>query len=369
MIFQFSEGKPIIAVTGSAGKTMVKSMISAILREKWVIFESKDYYNTTDKTKIHRNEISFIHRAVVLEYGMGYAGVITQHCEIIQPNIGVITNVDLAHIVNFDGKVENIAAAKSELIKGMHPNGKLFINADDPNSKMLHIQSFKGHIFSVGIESDADYRAKDLETTPKGISFTAVVDGNEFPCFMPVFGRHNVINALFAIGVAHQLNFQPAEIKNGLLSLRRPYHRLQIHRLRDGITVIDDTVHAHPIAMRAAVDVLVELGRGKKIAILGSMFGLGNLTDSEHEALGKYVTNITIDLLYTYGNISSLISKAAREAGFPKDKLKHFTSSDRDQLHEELIQNIKPKTTVLVKGASRLNMSLFVDYLCDYYKP
>ena len=160
MAFNPNTQKPIIAVTGSAGKTMVKTMVSAILRERWVVFESKDYYNTVDKTMVHADEISFIHRAAVLEYGMAFPGAISEHCQIIQPNIGVITNVGLAHIGNFEGKVELLAAAKSELIMGMNPSGILFMNADDPNSKLLHTNNFKGKILTVGIASKASYQAR-----------------------------------------------------------------------------------------------------------------------------------------------------------------------------------------------------------------
>jgi UDP-N-acetylmuramyl pentapeptide synthase len=197
LAFNFYAEKPVIAITGSAGKTMVKTMVSAILRERWVVFESKDYYNTVDKTLGHVNEIDFIHRAVVLEYGMAFPGAISEHCQIIQPNIGVITNVGLAHIGNFEGKVELLAAAKSELIKGMNPLGILLINADDPNSKLLHTRDYKGKILTVGIKSEADYIAKNIAYSQKGMTFTLILKGKEYSFQIPIFGEHNIYNALF----------------------------------------------------------------------------------------------------------------------------------------------------------------------------
>lgn len=364
----FNDEKPIIAVTGSAGKTTVKTLVSSILRERWVVFESNDYNNTTEKTKEHAQQITFIHRAVVLEYGMAYPGVITEHCQIIRPNIGIITNVGLAHIGNFQGNVELLAAAKSELIKGLNPTGILFINGDDQNSKLLHTNSFTGKMFTVGIESEADYQARDVAYSKEGMTFKLTLDKKEYLFFIPILAKHNVYNALFAIGVAHQLGFSPSEMQTGFKNVKKPNHRLDIHRLKDGITVIDDTVHAHPPAMKAAIDVLIAIGGKKKIAILGSMPELGDKIDEYHKDVGSYLANKNIDFLYTYGNISVNIGVGAIEAGFPADKVNHKTPLYRKVLHRELTKLIEPGSTILVKGASRLDMFETVRFLCDYYK-
>ncbi len=364
----FNGEKPIIAVTGSVGKTTVKTFISAILREKWVVFESNTYNNTTEKTKDHAKRISFIHRAAVLEYGMAYPGVITEHCQILRPNIGVITNIGLAHIGNFGGSIEQLAAAKSELLKGVDPSGIFFINADDENSKLIPTNTFKGKLFTVGINSNSDYRATHVEYTNEGMSFTVSLDGIAHHFICPMLGIHNVYNALFAIGVAHQLGFSPLHMQEGFKKVKIPEHRLNINKLKDGIILIDDTVHANPPAMKAALDVLSVLGKNDKIAILGSMAELGDDIDEYHRDIGRYLTTKGIDFLYTYGNISENIGLGAIEAGFPADKVKHVTPLYRKVMHRELIPLIKPGTTILVKGASRLNMYETVCFLCDYYK-
>jgi UDP-N-acetylmuramoyl-tripeptide--D-alanyl-D-alanine ligase len=360
--------KPVIAISGSAGKTTIKSMISAILREKWVIFESKDYYNTYQKTEEHANAISFIHRAAVLEYGMGFAGDITKHCQYIRPNIGVITSVGMAHIGNFKSNVALLAEAKSELIIGMHPYGILFLNADDQNSKLLHTKDFTGQILTVGIENEGDYQAVDIDYSELGVSFRVAIGKNDFHFFIPVLGKHNVYNALFAIGVADQLGFLPDEMQSGFNSMKKPNHRLHLYHLKDRITVIDDTVHAHPPAVKAAIDVLFQIGKGKKIVVLGSMPELGERSIEEHESIGSYVAEKDIDLLYTYGNISVRIGSGALAAGFSPQRIKHFTGLKRKLLHQELVENIEPETTILVKGASRLNLFETVTFLNDQYK-
>jgi UDP-N-acetylmuramoyl-tripeptide--D-alanyl-D-alanine ligase len=360
--------KPIIAITGSAGKTTVKNLLSAILREKWVIFESNDYNNTTEKTKEHAQRISFIHRAAVVEYGMAYPGVITEHCNILRPNIGIITSIGLAHIGNFNGSIEELAAGKSELLKGVKPNGMFFINADDENSKLIPVKEFKGKLFTVGISSMSDYAGTNVEFTDDGMSFDVVLSGKSYSFLCPMLGKHNVYNALFAIGAAHQLGFTPEEIERGLRNAKTPEHRLNIHKLRDGIIVIDDTVHAHPTAMKAALDVLEAIGKKKKIAVLGSMPELGDKIEEYHMELGEYVASKNIDFLYTYGNISVNIGAGAICAGFPASKINHKTPLYRRVMHRELLEMIEPGTAILVKGASRLDMYETVKFLCEQYK-
>lgn len=364
----FINDKPIIAVTGSAGKTMVKTLISCILREKWVIFESKDYYNIFQKTEEHAKQISFIHRAAVLEYGMGYPGDITKHCEFIQPNMSVITNIGLAHIGNFEGKIELLAAAKSELIKGMTQSGTLFINVDDENSKLLDTKDFTGKILKVGIEANANYKANKIQYSEEGMTFTVTLDGIEHPFLIPIFGVHNVYNALFAIAVSHQLGFLPSEMQTGLRNVKKPNHRLNLFKLKNGITVIDDTVHAHPPAVKAALDVLESLGKKQKIAILGSMSTLGGKMKEYHEDIGRYIASKNIDFLYTYGNFSLNIDTAAINAGFPAEKVVHKTAMYKVVMYRELVKLIEPESTILVKGSSKQNMYEIVRFLCDYYK-
>ncbi len=208
--------KPIIAITGSAGKTTSKAFLGSILSRKWKIFESKDYWNTTEHTKKHAEEINASHEAVVLEYGMAYPGIITNHCSIIQPNISVITNIGLAHVGNFDGDIKGVAKAKSELIHGMDQSGLLILNKDDDNSRFLETQQFKGKIITVGIHRPADYKAYDIQYKDVGMTFKIKLQGQEITMYIPILGEHHVYNALNAIAVADTLGFSPIDIQAGL---------------------------------------------------------------------------------------------------------------------------------------------------------
>lgn len=359
------EDKPIIGITGSAGKTMVKSMVSAILREKWHIFESGDYQNTTVNTPEHKKKIQPSHKAAVLEYGMGFPGQIAEHCSIIQPNMAIITHIGAAHIEHFGEKIENLAAEKSSIFKGMNESGMLFINSDDEYSKKLHTSSFKGTIVRISIEAPSYYRAKDVTYGQEGMEFSMSLHGKKHYFTVPVYGLHNVYNALFAIAIADHLGFNPEDMQQGLKRMNKPKHRLEFHYLKNDITIIDDTVHAHPTAMKAAIDVLIEAGNGKKIAVLGSMGGLGHedLMEAEHIKIGKYVVDKGIETLFTYGNFSRYIASGAREAGIPEEQVKHFTPIYRKNLSREVLKTIEPGSTILIKGSSRQEMYKTVQFL------
>ncbi len=351
---------PIIAITGSAGKTTTKAFVGSILSKKWNVFESKDYWNTTEHTKKHKEEINDSHQAVVLEYGMAYPGIISNHCSIIQPNISIVTNIGLAHVGNFDGDVRGVAKAKSELIHGMDQQGLLILNKDDDNSRYLETQQFKGKMLTVGIKSDADYRAYDLQYKDIGMSFKMKLHGQEIELYIPILGEHHVYNALNAVAVADYLGFSPLDIQAGL-NFKKPPRRLTIYNLRDDITVIDDTVHSHPQGVRAAIDVLTNIAKKRKVAIIGQMRELGVLREEEYRKVGEYIYNVGIDEFITYGFRTDEMSNAAIEMGMDPSKVHHFIN--KDALHALLDKLIQPHDTILVKGASKTNMFETVKYL------
>lgn len=362
---EIKQDKPIIAITGSAGKTTTKAFLASILSKKWNVFQSKDYWNTTEHTKQHKELITDAHEAVVLEYGMAYPGVITEHCRIIQPKISVVTNIGLAHVGNFDGDIKGVAHAKSELIHGMDQQGLLVINQDDDNSKLLEIKQFKGKIITVGIHKPADFQAYDVRYVEDGMKFKMKLQNEEIELYIPILGEHHVYNALNAIAVADQLGFTPNEIKTGV-QFKKPPRRLTLYHCRNNITLIDDTVHSHPQGARAAIDVLAAISKRRKIAIIGQMRELGDLREEEYRKLGEYIADKKIDVLITYGFRTEEIGQAAKNNGFPAARIHHFIN--KDSLHELLDKLVKSGDTILVKGASKTNMFETIKYLDERFK-
>lgn len=353
--------RPVIAITGSAGKTTTKEMIFSILNKQWKVFKSEENLNSYFATAIHKRKIRPFHQAAVLEYGIVRFHDLTRHCRIIQPNMGVITNVGSAHIGNLTGSVLGVARAKSELIKGMNPKGMLFLNWDDPNSKLLERKGYKGKIFTIGFQKGADYRAEDIHYGDRGMSFTLKLNRNHYRFFIPVWGNHNVYNALFAIAVAHQLHFSPGMIKDGLHSFQRMKRRLTVSRIGNRIRIIDDTYSANPEAMKAAIDVLCQVGKEERIVCLGSMLEMGTYAVKAHQEVGRYIVSKKVNFIYTFGKDAKHIGIAAKEAGFPNERIKHF--HQRNDLHQHLIKVIRPGTTLLVKGSNGMKMNQTVRFL------
>lgn len=353
--------RPMIAITGSAGKSTTKEMIASILQTRWHIFKTPGNMNHLSSTAKYAQQITPIHRAAVLEYGMTHRGHIRRHCLYIQPNLGVITNVGTAHIGNFGGDIQKVALAKSELIQYMKPTGTLFLNADDNNSKHLLTRGFKGKIRYVGITRKADYQARNVIAHSNGTLFQVWMQGKDHTFFVPILGIHNVYNALYAVAVAAELEFSPNEIKKGLQSYKKLGRRLTIYRLTHGVRVIDDTFSANPHAAKAAISVLTQIGKHKNIAVLGTMLEMGIYSWKGHRDVGSYLAKKNIHYLLTYGKEAEQIGRGAVAAGFPSNRVFHFVN--RDRLHQRLLQLLEPTSTVLVKGSHGLMMHKTVQFL------
>ncbi len=353
--------KPVIAVAGSSGKTTTKEMIASILRTRWSVYKSKYNQNNRKSTRRHARNIRPYHRAVVLEFGMSGSGHLRRQCQIIRPNMSVITMVGSAHIGNFGGSLTRLIKAKSQLAQYMKRTGTLFLNADDVNSRRLHLKPFRGVIKTVGIKGTASYTANNIRYVDGGMSFDARVKGEEHNFFIPVYGIHNVYNALFAIAVADRLGFSVEQMKSGLKHYRRPSRRLMVYRTKNNVRVIDDTFNANPHSVKAAIDVLSHLQGRPKVLVLGSMSELGRYSKTGHQEVGRHVARRDIDYLFTYGKPARQIRTTAINHGFPPQKAYH--APDRKSLHQKIRTVIYPGAIVLVKGSHSTNMNRTVSYL------
>ncbi|MGE5372685.1 MAG: UDP-N-acetylmuramoyl-tripeptide--D-alanyl-D-alanine ligase [Solirubrobacterales bacterium] len=352
--------KPVIAVTGSSGKSTTKEMISSILETRWRVFKSVENHNLYWETQKYAKQIKPEHDAVVLEYGMIYHGRIKRHCQAIRPNIGIITMIGTAHAGNLGG-VAGVVKAKSEMIQYMDPNGTLLLNADDRHSQKLPFKRFGGRLIWIGIDQPADYRAKDIRFTRRGMRFVAEYRSQAEWFEIPVLGLHNIYNALYAIAVADRLGFRPSEIRAGFRRFKQLDRRLTVHRLGHGITLLDDTFSANPNAVMAAIDVLKQLGGGRKVAVLGSMLELGELSERGHKRVGRWAAKRGVDQLVTYGKAARWIDEGAVQAGLSPDCIKHFES--KTALKAYVRGLVKPNTTILFKASHDMRLDMTVRFV------
>lgn len=354
--------RPVVAVTGSAGKSTTKEMIAAVLTTTWKIFKSTDNLNFWTHTKKYAKQIAPSHKAVVLEYGMSGPGQIRKHCEIIRPNITAITNIGTAHLGSFGGVVSKLILAKSEIVRNMDSKGIFIRNYDDPNSKKISTGRFRGKTITFGLKEGANIRGKNVRYGRGGMLFEVKLDGRDETFFIPIYGRHHVYNALIAITVGRQLGIPLAGIKQGLRSFMRMQRRLSIHRLNRQIILIDDSFSSNPNAAIAAIDVLRSIGKGKKILVLGSMLALGKYTIRGHQEVGRYIAQTKgVDWLFTYGRFAKNIGTAAIAGGFNGKRVIHFTN--RVVLHRALHNQLTTGSIVLIKGSHGAAMKETVEHL------
>ncbi|MEN6461321.1 MAG: UDP-N-acetylmuramoyl-tripeptide--D-alanyl-D-alanine ligase, partial [Syntrophomonas sp.] len=329
-------------------------------------YKSPGNKNNRHHIREHVKRIESRHRAIVLEFGMSARGHLTRSCQIIKPNMAIITMVGTSHIGNLGGSLSNLIRAKSELIKHMQQRGTLFLNADDKNSKQLLSKNFHGRIIKIGINNQANYRATHVAYSKGGMTFRVELDGNACNFFIPIYGKHNVYNAMFAIAVAHTLGFSPEKIKAGLRSYERPNRRLRIYSLKMGIKLIDDTFNANPNSVKAALDVLTTISKHKCVAVLGSMGELGTYSQKGHVNVGIYAASKNnLNHIFTYGEKARQIARAAINAGFPRHRI--IQSIDRKTLHDHLKRNIQPGSTILVKGSNSMGMNKTVSFIKSLY--
>ena len=194
------------------------------------------------------------------------------------------------------------------------------------------------------------------------MTFQVELNGQGHGFFIPIYGDHNVYNALFAIAIAHHLGFFPDEIKAGLRAYQRPPHRLRVYKLKRNIKLIDDTFNANPNSVKAALDVLTTVSKKNNVAVLGSMGELGRYSRQGHTIVGRYAASKSnLNQIYTYGQGARQIGRAAVKAGFPGNNAIHAVK--RKTLHQHLKKELQPGCTVLVKGSNMMGMYKTVKFL------
>jgi UDP-N-acetylmuramoyl-tripeptide--D-alanyl-D-alanine ligase len=311
-------GKPLIAVTGSAGKTTTKEAIAHVLSSRFRVMKSEGNFNNHFGLPLMLLKLQPEFDVAVIEMGMSHAGEIRLLAKIAQPEIGVVTNVAPVHLEYFDS-LAGIARAKYELVESLPANGVAVLNADDDYVSQFG-RGFKGKVVRYGVNPAADVRAENIQSRgAAGTEFDLILGGGREHAKLTLVGEHNILNALAAVAVGVERGMKPAEAVAALSTLTPADKRGQVLQLGNTtlgtITVINDCYNSNPKALAAMVDVLSKMPARRRIVIAGEMLELGPSGKEMHRQAGRQVADKKIDVLVGVRGLAQATVDAAKDAG------------------------------------------------------
>lgn len=342
---------PVVAVTGSSGKTTVKELVASILRVRHRVCSTEGNLNNDIGVPLTLMRLAEGDEALVVELGANHAGEIGYLAGLVEPTVGIITNAGAAHLEGF-GSLEGVAAAKGELLDHLPRAGTAVLNADDRFVSDWRARSRAGQVTTFGLQRPADVTVVGMpEFDAAGSRFVLrLPDGAEAEVALPLLGMHSIANALAAAAAAHALGVGPEDIATGLGRASAVHGRLDRVRGRAGAVIIDDSYNANPSSVRAALDTLSSLP-GKRVLVLGDMAELGPTAAALHRETGEYAAG-RVDALFTIG---ALAARAAEGFGAGARRC-----ADVDAAAAALEPLLGPGVTVLVKASRVMGLDRLV---------
>ena len=306
-------GKPLIGVTGSAGKTTTKDAIAHVLSSRFRVLKSEGNFNNHFGLPLMLLKLEPGYDVAVIEMGMSHAGEIRALAKIAQPGIGVVTNVAPVHLEFFDS-LAGIARAKYELVESLPANGAAILNTDDEYVSQFG-RDFKGKIVMYGTRAEADVRAENTHSNgATGTEFDVVIGSVREHAKLPLVGAHNVLNALAAIAVGLERGLKPTEAVQALGTLTASEKRGQVLQLGN-ITVINDCYNSNPKALKSMVETLAGMPGKRRIVVAGEMLELGPAGEEMHSDAGRYIAQKKIDVLLGVRGLAQAAVEAAKSLG------------------------------------------------------
>lgn len=349
---------PVIAITGSSGKTSTKDIIYSVVSKKYKTCKTQGNYNNHLGVPLTILSLKDDDEVLVVELGMNHFGEISLLSSISRPTISIITNIGTSHIDNL-GSMEGIRQAKLEILDGMIGRD-VIINGDD---KMLLevLDELKNNynVRTISIDNDGDYKGIHIKENVFSSKFDIASKLKDIT--VNVGGKVYVYNAIVAYTVGKMLDIRDNDIKEGIQEFKLSAHRLENKIMTNGAIVIDDTYNATPEAVSSSISLLSRVKERRRILVFGNMFGLGEHTEELHINLGSDVVDSNVDILVTIGEYAKLVGDKAISLGMNKDNVINFKEEmDSYQFLDKLI---KPNDIILVKGSHAMNMVNIVNHL------
>lgn len=339
---------PVVALTGSNGKTTTKEMVASVSEERYRVHKNKGNLNNHIGVPLSLLDLEATHTLAVIEMGTNHFGEIARLAEIAAPTHGLITNVGPAHL-EFFGSLKGVSKAKRELWDYLEKNGQTaFVNVDDPNLRE-NIPAVE-KIVTFGFEHPAQVRGIFTGMNEEGKPGFQVSNMN---INLGIAGMHNIYNALAAVAVGLEFDLNMNQVKTALEQFLPSAKRMEIVR-KEGLVIINDCYNSNPESARKALQTLSQMDtKGQRIAVLADMLELGEWAEREHRAIGEFVVSMhNINHLLTFGPLSEMTAKAAFQSGLKCAM--HF--NDKDSLLEQLNEIMGNNDLVLIKGSRGMEM-------------
>jgi len=352
---------PVVAVTGSNGKTTTKELIAGVLGVRWQVLKPSGSFNNQWGLPLTLLRLAAEHQALVLEIGSQHPGEIAALAELARPTVAAVTTIAHAH-TEFLGSLDGVRAEKVALVRAVGAEGRVVLNADDPRVAGM-ARDARAPVITYGRSAAADVRATgEPVEDARSLTFTLESGGARAPVTLAFVGRHNVTNALAAAAVGVALGWPLDEIARGL-GEARPVAGRCVWRDAGGVRILDDTYNANPVSVRAALETAAArraaAPSGRLVVVLGDMLELGAITDEAHQEMGRAVRAAGADEFVGVGRLARLAVEAARAAGLAAAH--HATTFEDTVAH--LLKGVTRGDVVLVKGSRGMRMERVVDAL------
>lgn len=357
---------PVVAVTGSSGKTTTKEMLASVLSLSRNILKNYGSFNNLVGLPLTLLRLNASHEAAILEMGTNVRGEIGRLTQIADPDIGIITNIGPAHLEGLKS-LNGVAEEKGDLFLNMKEGGVAIINRDDDAVRTLR-DRWVGKSVTFGIEGDPLVRAENIiKSGERETSFVLAIEGTRKKINIEALGRHNVYNALAAAACSWELDIGYDQICHGLENFKQLPGRMSKHKLKNGAYLIDDTYNANPASTMEAIETVNDLkGDNDIVVIMGDMLELGDQAREMHEEVGQFMAERNVSRIFLKGDLVRSLAAGAERGGLSKDRI--IFPATPELVVAELSSSLRKGDWILAKGSRRMRMEEYVKAIIKVFE-
>ncbi len=350
---------PYIAVTGSSGKTTTKDMIYYAVNKSKKTLRNLGNLNSEIGLPLTVLNLDSTYECAILEMGMYNLGEIAYLAEIVKPNIGVITNVGIAHLMNLKTR-ENILKAKLEIASYMTEKDFLLINGDNDMLQKITKDSMRPKVYTFGMDKKNDIFAINYKIDNNKTFVSASVLGQKIEFVIPTIGEHNIYNALSAMGVCKLLGLDMQSSAQGLSEYKPSRYRMEKSEINKKL-IINDCYNANPYSMKASISTMDMVTAGRRVAVVADMLELGEESDRYHFEIGQLLSEY-VDVIIAIGEKAKCYISGAKSKGFKAENMYYFKTNE--EAAKEINSILQEGDAVIIKGSRGMKLEEVADSIC-----